>query len=455
MLTNRTVGWGVAALFALKIGVLVWNTTVFTGRGYDAEHHVWRVGVRFEASDWAYNPPLYYVPAFDTVERGHPTMQAMKRAVSGREQRVVIRRMQQVNVLWVALTLGLWLFVAVPRLFEDPGRRLLASGAILVLPGWHKLALTPNPDNLHAALAAGCVAAWIWGWRRKSERLHSGQPDTDWAELLLLAALTALVGWTRPFAASTVAVFGLAALHHAARGRGVRNAAFAGRAAAVSTIVALAAGWYVYRYAETGRLGGAYNASAKQIEAQRADFDYGHYFASFYFRDLLAQPNRRVAEPARDSLPTLAYSAVWGDHWLHFFGGTRGRHQRVDQKAWMKRLVFAAALPFSLLLLFRFLLGAVQAARDGWAARRLEPPVVLLAFVVLSAAVFLAWQTTSGLTPGKNSGVKFTYNAHWVAAAIVLAAVPRVGPRALAAWAVYLLVLFGITLPLVVVWQLP
>jgi hypothetical protein len=63
-----------------------------------------------------------------------------------------------------------------------------------------------------------------------------------------------------------------------------------------------------------------------------------------------------------------------------------------------------------------------------------------------------AWQTTGGLTPGKQSGIKFIYNAFWAPAACLLAVYPLRRPAALTGLTLYTLVIFGLAMPLALYW---
>ncbi len=465
------VRWRVArplvlALLGLKLLVTVWNAATFDGWGYDGRHHVWRAYIGCAADPMAYDPPLYYVPVFGTVTTTLTHDFDVPRKMTVEERNLPLQRLRWLNVVWLAVFYASWLFGVIPRLFADDRVRLLASGLLLALPGYQKMAVMPHPDNLHTAAAAACFAAWLWARERKARRLAAGGAAGDTGELALLAGLAIFAGWTRPFAAVTVAVTGIMAVAHARVGRRVFGAGFLARLVALTLVIgAGSSAWYVYRHAQTGLWGGAYNPRfiAKFAKGKQT-FDWAHYFGSFEFAALVAHPNRGVGRDLPDpeararianSFFTTLYSEVWGDHWMHFSGKKRPyeRPEKFDAKIWPKRMLFVTALPITLLLLLRLFVHLVRIVRRGprdWA--RLPPDVALALLFVLGAGFYLFWQTGSGLTPGKNSSIKFIYSAYLAPAPLLLALHGRFGERRLWAWLFGAALLFAVALPVAFYW---
>lgn len=456
----RTARWLVVVLFIAKVAVTFVNLENYDGYAYDAKHHIWRVTQGWEASPMAYNPPLYYVPTFGMLDKDFADAKQVFRGTTTEERKAPLRRMRHMNAWLLVLTYAAWLFVVIPRFFESWTHRTLASVLILALPGFQKLAMSPHPDNLHATAAALLVAAWIWAWHRKESRLTAGERDRDWGELALLVAFAVLAGWTRPFAVVTVGGFMGLAILHALRGRSPASGAFVARAAFVVVVGGIgASGWYVERYRTLGQVAPAYDdAYMKKFKPLQADFEFLPYFTSFHFDRLYAKPHRRMSTfdgtheeqwAVGNSFFTIAYSELWGDHWLIFTGNRRA----TDWKVWPKRTLFVAALPLTLFLVAGLIWALVRIARTRWRELLRAPPDLTLGlYVVGSLAVFLAWQTTGGLTPGKQSGIKFIYNAFWAPAACLLAVYPLRRPAALTGLTLYTLVIFGIAMPLALYW---
>ena len=450
-------GWArhlIVFLLVVKMAATIWNSAVFDTGSYDRRHHALRAEVGgLEATEMAYNPPPYYVPALVLGEKA-----------KARERLGLLRA---TNAVYLLLFYWCWLFVSIPRLLPDWRSALVAQTLLLALPGYQKLAAMVHPDNLLNALVAAFVAAWLWLSRPRPGE-GAPRPVQD-RSLYALALLAGAVGLTRPFAAPAVAVFWVATLDVAARGLSVRSMTFVKRAVVVTALVGcVSTSWYVYRYAKVGVLGGAYDKDyIAKYEPHRAGFDFVHYFTSFYPVELLTTPNRNLPKVANRALEkeerapdafrnrfgnsfwTILYSETWGDHWLYFSGGKRYQ----DQKVWPKRQLFVLAFALIPLLGWRLLRGARDRLRDALRARRLTDPfVLLLGLFGLGSAFYLWWQTGSGLTPGKNSSIKFIYNAYLYPLPLVVALSVPIAPRALVPWLFYALGLFAAALPIVVFW---
>ncbi|MEM7676659.1 MAG: hypothetical protein AAF449_11720, partial [Myxococcota bacterium] len=146
-----------------------------------------------------------------------------------------------------------------------------------------------------------------------------------------------------------------------------------------------------------------------------------------------------------NSFFTLMYSEVWGDHWLYYSGRTG------NKKQWPKRILFAVALPLILLLLWGWartigILMRRRAFKTRW------PVVVMALYALAGFALYVSWQTQGGLSPGKNSGVKFIYNAYLFPLGLAFAFVRPMSSRRFDAWVAYGLLLNLVALPIAWYW---
>ena len=218
----------------------------------------------------------------------------------------------------------------------------------------------------------------------------------------------------------------------------------------------LAGSWHGVRAVGSGAVLDAYEDDyiARYVPL-RAKFDFQHYFTTFYLTDLADTPNRDLAvrltrrqkrqDPHANSFFTLLYSEVWGDHWL-YFSGKKGE----ETKALHKRRLFYAALIPTLWWAARTVSGmGTVIARYARHERRPGDLIVLTTFV-LGVAMFLWWQTGPALLPGKNSTIKFIYNAHLFPLSLVLAYVPPVSRVEFVITCFALAVLFALALPIAV-----
>lgn len=445
------------AFVVIKIAVSAWNCTSFDGPQYDADQHAQRahdLGLKPNARQ--YDGPLYYwVAALGPMKTSPARIGAVKDPVF-----VTLRT---ANLVFLGVFYLVWVVLIFPALLPDWRTSFVASAIFLATPAYQLDAVTAHPDNLLALLVALAMAIWLRLWRRPPVTTAG-----DWLSLAGLSLVIGLMGPTRALGVAPMGILTLATLVLAARGRRLLSAAFVLRATLVSAIVVpLALAWPVYRWNTTKKVGFvAEDRYIAMYEPYRKGFDFVHYFTSFYPLELLGTPNRKLGDPSIDhpdhfnpyanSFFTVAFSNVWGDHWLYFSGKVYG-----EQKLWPKRVCLLAALPLAPLFLFRPLLWLLQLAkRPPSGARgfgRLNahlPQLAALAVLVGGAAAFLYWQTGSGLLPGKNSTIKFLYNAYLYPFALSLLFFAPLGKRSFNVWVVYVTLLFGFAFPVSMWWPL-
>lgn len=429
-----------AALIVVKVAITAWNAHVYHGAQYDTGHHASRVITGgLEMSPLAYNPALYYLPALLTRHwHGVPVEQV--------DGHALLKDLRYINAIYAAGFYVLWVFVLFPAL-TSPGNAIVASLMLLALPGYQKLAMMAHPDNLVPVTSAAALALWVHGRKRLPR---------SWPSLILLAISIGLIGLSRPFAAGTVAALAAFAFFDELPGWRAQPLRTLARAAALLGLVgSISLSWYVYRYQSTGHMGGAYKqAYIDRYAVHRQDFDFVHFFGTFYPEALWQRPNRYIYVLDTDNPPprnrytnsfwTLLYSDVWGDQLLYVSGPTKQ-----ERKLWVKRVVLTLALPSVILL-------AIGWSRSLWAAysaglrRVLERREVLAvaAMFTLGAALYLYWATGTGLLPGKGSTIKFIYVAHLFPLAIALALLVPLTRRMQRALSAYALGLFLVALPM-------
>lgn len=446
-MSARSGSQALLVLAAIKVAIAGWNAHAYHGRQYDADHHVERArngGLEMTAE--AYNPPLYYLPALATRPL-HGDIRA------DRLGKRLLRDLRYTNVVYLGLTYALWLGIVIPAFIRNRRAALAVSLFVLAVPGFNKLAMMAHPDNLMPLGTAACLALWIR--QRRRALAVSGATRSGWGATLATAAAIGALGLTRPFAAAPVAVLCGVLLLDQLTDRPWRYACGIARCAAIIVVVGtISLSWFGYRYAVTGQLGGAYNAKYIERYARyRAGFDFLHYFGSFYPRALAERPNRTINELDRqndwpenryaNSFLTTLHSEIWGDHWLYVSGPVGEEH-----KLWPKRVMLVAAMPILLLVPLGLLRTAAAGIRAG--PRRIFAQRETLALVLLlcvGAALYLYWQTGSGLLPGKNSTIKFIYFAYLVPVAAILALRRPVSSRAATALTWYAAVLYSASLP--------
>jgi hypothetical protein len=442
----------VAGAFALKLAILVWNSVTYSGVPYDYNHHKARAasaGLRVHAM--AYNPPLYYLPCLpfvEDIEKGE--------LKEGYERGDLTHFLRHTNLIYLLIFYACWVYVIIPRLVRDWRAATIASLVLLALPGFQKLGVMSHPDNLVAGLSAFGIASWLWFRERSSK---TGW--LDWAGVVGFGTLVGLVGMTRPFAAVPVFVLCLGGLIVLLKERGL-TVGFLSRALVMTALVGtISLSWYVHRWNETGTFGGSYDVGwVGKFRPYREQLDFTHYFTSFYFKELLREPNVRNPaagdnwEPSADndmsnSFPTIAYSEFWGDHWLYF----SSPKWRVEGKRWPKRLLFVVALPMLPLLAWRFLGGVVIVGRRlRTGDEDADADAVLLLYFVLGLALYFYWLMGDVLLPGVNSPIKFIYNAHLVPVFVTLAFLGGLSSRRFNLWLGYTVLTFVFALPIAVFW---
>jgi hypothetical protein len=309
---------------------------------------------------------------------------------------------------------------------------------------------------LLAGLSALGIASWLW-FRKRSAKAGW----LEWAGVLGFGTLVGFIGMTRPFAAVPVFVLCLAGLIALLKERGI-TVGFLSRALVMTALVGtISLSWYVYRWHEIGTLTASYDEHwVGKFRPYRQQLDFTHYFTSFYFKELLREPNVRNPaagdnwEPSADndmsnSFPTIAYSEFWGDHWLYF----SSPKWRVEGKRWPKRLLFVVALPMLPLLAWRFLGGVVIVGRRlRTGDEDADADAVLLLYFVLGLALYFYWLMGDVLLPGVNSPIKFIYNAHLVPVFVTLAFLGGLSSRRFNLWLGYTVLTFVFALPIAVFW---
>ena len=435
-MSERALRRLVIVLLCIKLAATVWATAVHKERVYDGDHHRHRARSGGLAVDkMSYNPPLYYFPAIPFTSDG-----------------ARMRVLRLTNIVWIAIFYIAWIGFILPRVIAQKRARAIVAILLLALPGYQKLAAMVHPDNLHAALSALAVAAWL-GYSR---RLIPSNPDRSWRSLLGVSFAIGIAGWTRPFSAATVAALSGGLTLSLVRGFGFSRRFLARLMVAGLLVGTVSSSWYAYRWAATGKLGPAYRRGFQaKFERDRKDYDYVHYFSSFYLNDLLKKPYRtdRPRKPrarsVHNSFFTLMYSEIWGDHWL-YFSGKGGK----DGKRWPKRILFVVALVLLPWLMVGWFRTAATFLRRRRRPKSALPALVMTVYAVGATALYLYWQMGDGLTPGKNSAVKFIYNAHIFPLALTLAFLVPMGRRCLDAWLVYALILYAAALGVAVYWPI-
>ena len=449
----------VAVLLVLKLAITAWNCGVFDSITYDqGDLHVPRArdaGLGTEGR--AYNPPLYYMATAPTLavhavaDRLRDSDERLTKKQRKRRDRQLLATLRWSNLGYLALFYLAWIGAILPRLIRDRRRAWIAALVLLALPGYQKLAAMSHPDNALSSLTAVGIATWLV--LRDDDRPLGRR-------IYLLAAAAGFVALTRPFGVLPCGALLVACVLLLAREHGWRSRAFVTRVAGcVALTGALAGSWPAVQLATQGGLSPVYKQSyLEPYLPHRADFDRVGYFSSFHVGELLTIPNRRMNQldtvhdefhnDYGNSFWTLLYSETWADHWLYF----SGRYQ-VENKAAFKRVMLAAALPTLPLMLLGFArgvgasVGRIRRWRDEAEA---DTALFMLSFLALGVALYLYWHLVDGLTPGKNSSVKFIYNAYLYPVALALTFVAPLRRFEDRVWPAYAVALFVISLPVVV-----
>jgi hypothetical protein len=437
---RRTSHSIIAVLLVLKAAVLVFNVETYsTRRQYDARHHAWRArSAGLEMARMAYNSPLYYLPVLPRVdvsmfyENGKPRA----RPLPGPSYRFdLLEWLQHSNIIYVFGALLIWIYGILPMVVSSHRAWFLASLLLLAMPGFSKIAVMAHPDVLLLFLSSLTFFLTI-RWLARTP--HFGRN-------LTLALLAGLTGACRPFAVVPMLLCWVLNVGMLVRGSAAeaklgasRKMATVGRLSAkvavVSLIVAsLSGGWWVYRYVHTGAVMDAYNRGyVDRYQPLKKDFDFYHYYSTFYFGNLLDVPSRAdvpqrpSTNPKGNSFWTQLYSDFWGDHFLYFSGS----QNRVERKLWVKRVLFVLALPLSILVWLGIITGTLRAIADAIRRRVfLQPTLFMSAAFWGGFVLFVGWQATAGLLPGKNTTIKFLYIAWAVPFGVGTAASQEIGGR--------------------------
>ncbi len=436
--TRRASHIVIAVLLVIKAAVLVYNVDTFSTRGqYDARHHAWRArSAGLEVGRMAYNSPLYYLPVLPWVDlsRFYEDGEPRAKPLPGPDDRwKLLERLQSLNVGYVLGALLVWIYGILPMIVSSHRAWFLASLLLVAMPGYPKIAVMAHPDVLLLFLASLTFFVTI-RWLRGPMRFRRH---------LALAVLAGLTGACRPLAVVPMLLFwamnagtllrdGVTAIRVSATSKAAAFSRLGAKLAVVTLVTAsLSAGWWAYRYAQTGEVLDAYDHRyVDPYQPLKEDFDYVHYYSSFYFGKLLDVPSRADVpigpgtNPKGNSFWTQLYSDFWGDHFLYFSGKKHG----VEQKLWVKRILFVVALPLSILLALGIVTGTIRALREAIRRRDpLDPTLFMAAAFWGGFLLFVYWQGTAGLLPGKNSSIKFLYIAWAVPFGVGTAASQRIG----------------------------
>ena len=446
----RTV---VAVALVAKLALLVWNAAAYNNKPYDYYWHKARAtSAGLRVGPMAYNPPLYYLPCLPFVE--DISKGRLKKGVTGD---FLIDLLRYTNIVYLSLFYLCWIYLIIPKLIPSWRSATIASLVLLGFPGFQKLGAMANPDNLVVGLSALGLAYWLWFRSRPS---RSGW--RDWGAVAVFGVIVGLIGMTRPFAVVPVFVLSLAGIVALVRERGLFTRAFFSRAILFTLLVGtISLSWYAYRWHATGVLGGAYNERwIGQFREHRDDLDRLHYFTSFYFSDLLREPNMRnkafaykekpkATSDMSNSFLTIAYSEFWGDQWLYF----SSKKWRTEGKRWPKRVLFVVALLMLPLLVLRFAGGAIVTARRLVRGHPdADADAFMVTYFVLGVILYFYWLMGDALLPGANTPIKFVYNAHLVPVFVVVAFLKDLGPGRFNAWLAYSGLVFLTALPVATFW---
>jgi hypothetical protein len=452
-LNKRNARVVVAVALLIKLALVVWNATAYDNRSYDYHlHKRYAASAGLRPSMRASNPPLYYLPALPFVEDTQKGKVKEGFTADG-----LVDLLRFTNIAYLALFYLCWIYLIIPKLVPNWKGATAASLVLLGFPGFQKLGAMTHPDNSVVGLSALGLATWLWFRKRPS---RAGWKD--WAGVAGFGLIIGLVGMTRPFAAVPVFVLSLAGVLVLARERGFFSWAFLSRAALLAVLAGtLSLSWPVYRWHEIGTFKPGYSEGwVGKFRKHRDDLDRVHYFTSFYFVDLLREPNLlneaigydgypKVTNDMSNSFPTIAYSEFWGDHWLYF----SSRKYRTEGKLWPKRVLFVIALLMLPLLGLRFVGGVVTTGRR---LARGDPDAdtdsLMVLYFVLGVALYFYWLMGDALMPGANTSIKFIYNAHLVPVFVTVAFFKDIKPRQFNAWLAYAGLVFVAALPVATFW---
>ena len=411
-------------LLLIQVIIMIWNAATYPSQEqYDMERHFTSVANGgLIVSIRNFDPPLYYMATLPFLAVGKLFDIQILQNLD-----FLIQVMKVYNIFIISAFNILWLYWIIPRLLPGKTTQNIAGTLLLALPGYEKLVAMIHADNLLTLLTT--VAFVLWLYHKLSAR--------SWPGTINYALLLALIALTRPFAVVPVAIFAAIWFQMVTQIAKQEQQNFSWIAQRVFVFCAIVAipisSWWAIRYLKTNQFVNiADPAYYENYHSRRDQTDLDYYIdysTTFYFKQLLILPNRNFdallsyspdwKTSLNNSFWTVAYSDFWGDHWLYFSGP-----QFFEGKLWPKRILFVYALPTTILLLVGFMLSAIsqviQGFRNKWKITSLNIATIL---AIAGFGLWFFWQTFIALEPGKNSGIKFIYNAYYVPFAIPVALV--------------------------------
>ncbi|MGF1454324.1 MAG: hypothetical protein ACFB6R_02985 [Alphaproteobacteria bacterium] len=484
----KRLGIILLAALLLKLSITMWNAFSYDIKHqYDSPRHALRTGTCGLYTDTLYyNPPLYYMAGCPAMALGllsqidindqiltplsrGDSLDSIKNTLRDTVDYLSIvdasggQLLRLINWGMLTAVYGIWIFVLFPR-FLGPGfMAFAASLMLLALPGYQKIGAMVNSDNLFVFLTTVSFLLYV-GLLDKAR--------ITVRDMVIMGLTIGALGLTRPFAVIPMVLIGGGIAFRLWRSAGftlrpLQLAPLLGRYAVFAVlVVALSSSWWIYRQAVTGDAFKRYpddytEVIAPHVKAAYVDkFDHGRFYSTFHIRELLEMPNRLYDQVRKDtpdpsvepwqqtlnhSFATLMFSDFWADHWLYFSGPQK---RETDANVPFKRAILIYALFITPIML---VMGAVGLVRLGIQAARsgdLEEKGVLVLMSALSIALYVCWQATEGMEPGKNTSVKFIYVAYFMPffiAAMFAAPLRRFVPDRVTTTA--LLVLLALALP--------
>ena len=434
-----------AVAITLKLAISLWNYYQFDlVNQYDNSTHMGRIGTcGVYTTDQFYNQPGYYLlscpvmvysllgeidvydevlgPLFQGTSLGTIVSNILEKvSLSSLAKELAGPFLQLINVVMIFLFYYIWAYKIFPHFLESGRSAFFASAFLLALPGYQRLVAMTHPDNL--LVFSTTLALYFW-LRATRERRVSKR------DLIIMALLLGLVSLTRPFAIIPLACLSVAVLVRLWREQGSTQFADVLKAVVFrgflfsALIVAIGASWWGYRYAmlssplSTPMDTGTY---WRQFAGRAAEFDYVSYYTTFHAGPLLERPNRYLGNSTNtdatrkaslnNSFFTLLFSDFWGDHWLYFSGAKK----ITENKTEVKRALLTYSMVLTPFFLILFVVGLVRSTGDFWRRQDWEIWMAVVGIGLLGFLLFLFWQVTIGLSPGKNSSIKFIYFAYSV-----------------------------------------
>ncbi len=450
----RRLGVLLVAALMLKLTVTFWNAFTYDIESqYDTPRHALRTGTCGMYTDVLYyNPPLYYMagcPAMvigiltrvdvqaqiiDPLWEGKSLSEIKDDLKTSTDYLSIVdssggQFLRLMNWAMLAGFYGIWMFILFPRVL-GPG--FLAFGAslfLLALPGYQKIGAMVNSDNLFVFLTTLSFLLYV-GLLDKAR--------ITVRDMVIMGLAIGALGLTRPFAIVPMALIG-----GGMAWRMWRSTAFSflpsrlfpvlSRYAVFALlVVAISSSWWIYRQAITGDAFKRYPDDYKEVIAPHVKapyvdrFDHWRFYTTFHIRELLQVPNRRIDEARTDtpdpsvepwqqtlnhSFATLFFSDFWADHWLYFSGPEKHGE---DRNVFFKRALLSYALLITPIMLVMGAAGLWQIGASAVRSGDLEEKGVFVLMSVLSIILYVYWQATEGMEPGKNTSVKFIYVAYFM-----------------------------------------